>query len=230
MTPSPLRWRLLSSATHPRADPPIRTVPNAGSPTAPTFRPKGWCSRSESWKSSPADRLWRSSIESHGVHAGDDHCVADWVEAECQRPFDLVVIPNVDVLVENVGDLGDRHLRRSQHYGERLLGVASALLANLRVSDVAQSRRICPHFENVERRILKGAEQVSFHRRQLQHVVSVPRMPAPDRRVLEDAVFAVSDGLYHGANVVLEPAAIHAGELAERRLVVDPALSRHQLA
>src|SRR4029077_10052739 len=55
-------------------------------------------------------------------------------------------------------------------------------------------------------------------------------MPAPDRRVLEDAVFAVSDGLYHGANVVLEPAAIHAGELTERRLVVDPALSRHQLA
>src|SRR5215813_4860121 len=55
-------------------------------------------------------------------------------------------------------------------------------------------------------------------------------MPAPDRRVLEDAVFAVSDGLYHGANVVLEPAAIHAGELAERRLIVDPALSRHQFA
>src|SRR3954447_664013 len=55
-------------------------------------------------------------------------------------------------------------------------------------------------------------------------------MPASDRRVLEDAVLAMSDGLHNGANVVLEPAAIHAGELAEWCLIMDPALRRHQLA
>ncbi len=43
-------------------------------------------------------------------------------------------------------------------------------------------------------------------------------------------LFAMSDGLHKGANVVLEPAAIHAGELAERCFIMDPALRRHQLA
>src|SRR5262245_5535900 len=55
-------------------------------------------------------------------------------------------------------------------------------------------------------------------------------MTASDRRVLEDTVFAVSVAFPPCANVVLEPAAVHAGEFAERRLVMDPAFSRHQLA
>src|SRR5271170_3077511 len=55
-------------------------------------------------------------------------------------------------------------------------------------------------------------------------------MAASDRRVLEDTVLAVRDGLHNSANIVLEPAAVHPGELAERRLVVHPALGRHQLA
>ena len=55
-------------------------------------------------------------------------------------------------------------------------------------------------------------------------------MPASDRRVLEDAVFAVGDGFHRGADIVLKSAAVHSSELAERHLVVNPALGRHQLA
>src|SRR5271154_7228251 len=55
-------------------------------------------------------------------------------------------------------------------------------------------------------------------------------MAASDCRVLKDTVLAVRDGLHNSANIVLEPATIHPGELAERRLVVHPAFGRHQLA
>src|SRR5262245_34190139 len=55
-------------------------------------------------------------------------------------------------------------------------------------------------------------------------------MAASDRRVLEDAAFAMSDGPHNGANIALEPTPIHAGELTERCLIMDPALHSHQLA
>ena len=48
----------------------------------------------------------------------------------------------------------------------------------------------------------KGAEQVGLHRGQLQHVVGVPGVAAPDRRILENTVLAVSDCFHHGSNIV----------------------------
>ena len=97
-------------------------------------------------------------IDSHRVHRGDDHRVADWVKPERHRPLDLVVVPNVHVLVKHVCNLRDRHLGRPKHHGERLLGVTGALLPNLCVGDVAEPSRIGPNFEHVESGVLEGPE------------------------------------------------------------------------
>src|SRR5262249_5138392 len=110
MTPSPLRWRLLSWTTPPQADPQFERCRPLEVQLHPLFAP--WDGAVEA---NLGNRRWRIVfgdhwIDGHGVHAGDNHRVANWVEAECQCPFDLVVIPNVDVLVKNIGDLRDRHL------------------------------------------------------------------------------------------------------------------------
>jgi hypothetical protein len=54
-------------------------------------------------------------------------------------------------------------------------------------------------------------------------------MGAADRRVLIDAAPAVGHTVHDHARVVLYASAVHAGELAKRALVVDPAFRRHDL-
>ena len=94
-TPSLLRSRPLSLASHRPADSQARTAQSAGIELHPLVAPGD-----SAVKSDLRDRRGRIAfgdhrIDRHRIHRRHDHCVADRVEPEGHRRFDLVVIPNV---------------------------------------------------------------------------------------------------------------------------------------
>ena len=75
-------------------------------------------------------------VGGHGVALRDDDGVLVGHVAEGHALRDAVVVPDVDVVVEDHGDLRKSLLGAGEHDGEGLLGIAAAARADGGVGDV----------------------------------------------------------------------------------------------
>ena len=66
-----------------------------------------------------------------------------------------LIVPDIDVFIEDHRDLGQALLRASQHDAERLLGVASAERLDLRIRDIREPARRGTYLRDVNARALQ---------------------------------------------------------------------------
>ena len=162
--------------------------------------------------------LLGGGIEIGAAGVGDDRDVAVGLTARGERPRDLAVVEDVDVLVDDDDAL---HVEIGAEDGhDRVLGLADQALLD---RDIAGERR--RHANGAHRRHHRahGAIEVGLHwNGREQHVVEVG-----DGDVLEHRVAPVRDRL-HLDDLALALAEAVAGELAERPL--GRALAGQELA
>src|SRR5262249_12463282 len=127
-------------------------------------------------------------------------------------------------------DLGQALFRASEHDRECLFGVAAALRLDFRIGDVGQAGRGTAYIQYVDAALLQTVEKIALDCRQLEHIVGIAWVCAADSCVLINPSLAIRHAVNDDTRIMLKAAAVHAGELAVRTLIMHPSLGSDDLS